>query len=283
MEILSLEGNTQMLDGGAMFGNAPKAMWESWISADSSNRIPLACRSLLIKNQNGQNILFESGIGSFFDPKLKERYGVLEKEHVLLRSLAQHNITHEQIHAVVLSHLHFDHAGGVLSAYGDGETRLLFPNAKYYIGKEHWKRALNPHPRDKASFIPILNQLLEKSGRLVLVENDGKSDLYPFISFHFSNGHTPGLMLSEIHLKSGALLFASDLIPGFAWMHIPITMGYDRFPELVIDEKKKFLEEFIKKNGKIFFTHDIKHAFGKIKQDEKGKYFAEPFEYPKGF
>lgn len=282
MDILSLEGNTQMLDGGAMFGNAPKAMWESWVSVDSANRIPLACRSLLIKNKDGKNILFEAGIGAFFEPKLKDRYGIIEKEHILLQSLQQNNLTHEQIHSVILSHLHFDHAGGILSSYGDGETRLLFPNAKFYVGKEHWNRALKPHPRDRASFIPELNNLLEKSGRLILVDNNGKCDLSPFITFQFSNGHTPGLMLAEIHLDDGPLVFASDLIPGFAWMHIPISMGYDRFPELVIDEKKNFLEELIKKNGKLFFTHDTKHAFGKIKRDEKGKFFAEVFEYSKG-
>ena len=282
MEIISLEGNTQMLDGGAMFGNAPKPMWDSWITADNSNRIPLACRSLLIKNKDGKNILFEAGVGAFFDPKLKDRYGIIESDHILLHSLQKHHLTHEQIHAVVLSHLHFDHAGGILAAYDGTQAKLLFPNAKFYVGKEHWNRALNPHPRDRASFIPELNKLLENSGRLTLIDNDGISDLSPFVTFRFSNGHTPGLMLSEIHLNDGPLVFASDLIPGFAWMHVPISMGYDRFPELVIDEKKSFLEDLIIKNGKIFFTHDVKHAFGIIKRDEKGKFFAEAFEYTKG-
>ncbi|APJ02592.1 MBL fold metallo-hydrolase [Silvanigrella aquatica] len=282
MEILSIEGNTQMLDGGAMFGNAPKAMWQNWISYDEANRIPLACRALLIKNYNGKNLLFEAGVGSFFDPKLKDRYGIIEKEHVLLKNLDKVGLTHEHIDAVILSHLHFDHAGGILSAFGDGETRLLFPNAKFYVGHDQWKRALSPHPRDKASYITELNQLLEKSNRLVLVENNGKSDLEPFVTFHFSNGHTPGLMLAEIQLKEGPLVFASDLIPGFAWVHLPITMGYDRYPELLIDEKKNLLEDLIAKNGNIFFTHDAKHAFGKLKRDEKGKFFAEVFEYSKG-
>jgi glyoxylase-like metal-dependent hydrolase (beta-lactamase superfamily II) len=140
------------------------------------------------------------------------------------------------------------------------------------VGKTHWQRALHPHARDRASFVPVLNDLLEKSGRLVLVEDDGKSDLAPFVTFHFSNGHTPGLMMSEIQLPDGPLVFASDLIPGAPWVHVPISMGYDRFPELVIDEKKALLEDLFKRNGSLFFTHDPTCAMGKICRDDKGKY-----------
>lgn len=282
MEIITLVGNSQKLDGGAMFGNAPKSMWEQWIQPDHLNRISLACNSLLIKNWQGKNILLEAGVGAFFEPKLKDRFGVIEKNHVLLDSLAKVSLTHHDIHEVILSHLHFDHAGGILSAHDEGEIRLLFPNARFFVGKEQWDRALNPHPRDKASYIPVLNQLLKKSNRLILVDNDGKTDLSPFITFRFSNGHTPGLMLAQINLKDGPLIFASDLIPGFAWMHIPISMGYDRYPELVIDEKKELLNEILPLNAKIFFTHDSKHSIGKVLKDDKGKFYAEPFEYVKG-
>ena len=79
-----------------------------------------------------------------FEPKLKERYGVVENEHILLESLNKVNLTQQDIHVVILSHLHFDHAGGILSAYHEGETKLLFPNAKFYVGAEQWQRANNP-------------------------------------------------------------------------------------------------------------------------------------------
>ena len=81
MKLWSLEGNTQRLDGGAMFGNAPKAMWQKWIAPDAQNRIPLACRCLLATDLDGRNVLFETGIGAFFEPKLRERYGVVEERH----------------------------------------------------------------------------------------------------------------------------------------------------------------------------------------------------------
>src|SRR5262245_873883 len=116
VKIFALKGNSQLLDGGAMFGNAPKEMWQKWQSADDKNRIPLACTCLLVETADGKNLLFETGIGAFFEPKLKERFGVVESEHVLLKSLKNIGLEHTDIHAVILSHLHFDHAGGTLSA-----------------------------------------------------------------------------------------------------------------------------------------------------------------------
>lgn len=275
MKLTPLLGNSQKLDGGAMFGNVPKALWSQWIKPDEENRITLACRALLIQHK-GQNILLETGIGAFFSPKLKERYGVVENEHVLLNSLKSHGLTHEDIHVVVLSHLHFDHAGGLLSSW-EGEnipSRLLFPNAQFMVGEEAWERAMNPHYRDKASFIPALQPLLEKSGRLHLQSGKSSPLLGPDFSFHFSNGHTPGLMMTEIQTEEGPMVFASDLIPGRAWVHLPVTMGYDRAPELLIDEKEKLLNYLLSKKGQLFYTHDAQFAFSHIEKNEKGQYAA---------
>ena len=119
----SILGNSQKLDGGAMFGNAPRALWSRWVKPDAENRVPLACRALLatgLGDNRDKRVLFETGIGAFFEPKLKERYGVVEDEHVLLASLARAGFTHQDIDAVVLSHLHFDHAGGLLAPWQAG-------------------------------------------------------------------------------------------------------------------------------------------------------------------
>jgi hypothetical protein len=94
MKLWSIRGNSQRLDGGAMFGNAPRAMWEKWIVPDADNRIPLACRALLAQDLDGKNVLFETGIGAFFEPKLRERYGVVEDRHVLLDSLRAAAVGH---------------------------------------------------------------------------------------------------------------------------------------------------------------------------------------------
>ena len=280
MKLWSLLGNSQKLDGGAMFGNAPRAMWEKWSPPDADNRIELACRALLAKPLNGKTVLFETGIGAFFEPKLRQRYGVQEAGHVLLESLRNAGFEHTDIDVVVLSHLHFDHVGGLLAPWAQGRAaELLFPNATYVVGAQHWQRARHPHPRDRASFIAELPGLLEASGRLEIVQGEHSVVLGDSVRFSYSDGHTPGLMLAEIvgpervnGQAHGGVVFCADLIPGRPWVHVPITMGYDRNAELLIDEKRAFLEDKLARNVHLFFTHDMQCALAQVTRDEKGKF-----------
>jgi glyoxylase-like metal-dependent hydrolase (beta-lactamase superfamily II) len=270
MKLYSLPSNRYRLDGGAMFGNAPKAMWDNWIPADEQNRIRLATRTLLAVTGK-HAILIDAGVGAYLPPKLRERYGVDEPDHMLLKSLEGHGFSPDDITMIILSHLHFDHAGGLLSSYQTNtEPQLLFPRAKYYVSEAGWERARQPHQRDRASFIPALNEQLEQSGRLILVKPDYSltaDDLT--IRFFHSDGHTPGLLCPDLNWGSQRMVFASDLIPGRAWVHLPIAMGYDRYPELLIQEKETLLRSLADTSGWLAYVHDPEIAVSRVKASEE--------------
>jgi glyoxylase-like metal-dependent hydrolase (beta-lactamase superfamily II) len=272
----TLLGNSQRLDGGAMFGNAPRALWSRWLPPDEQSRVPLACRVLLIEAPH-RRILFETGIGNFFDPALRERYGVVEENHVLLESIAAIGLGYGDIDCVVLSHLHFDHAGGLLAPYRSGRpAELLFRRAEVVVSRRAFERAKNPHPRDRASFIPELPGLLEASGRLHVVDGaqGARAALGDGFDFVESEGHTPGLLLGMARGKNHRVLFCSDLIPGTAWLHAPITMGYDRHAEQLVDEKTELLTQCATFGAELVYTHDPVVAASRVLRDGRGRFSA---------
>jgi glyoxylase-like metal-dependent hydrolase (beta-lactamase superfamily II) len=279
----SIEGNRQLLDGGAMFGNVPRPVWEKWIAPDTLGRIPLACRCLLLEF-NGLKVLCETGIGAFFDPKMSERFGVQTPgRHILLENLEAAGHSPESIDFVILSHLHFDHAGGLLPTYNEmsaGKVALVFPKAQFLVGDEAWARAIHPHSRDRASFIPGLTDKLRDSGRLIRIPSEPlPKELVGWVEFIESAGHTPGQMHTLFKGPEQIIFFCGDLIPGRPWVHLPITMGYDRFPEQLIDEKAGLYQRAVPEKWLLFFTHDPEMAAGQVQQNTAGKF--QPVEVEK--
>lgn len=282
--ISAVEGNRQLLDGGAMFGNAPRAVWERWIKPDEVGRIPLACRCLLVEFGD-RVVLCETGIGAFFDPRLAKRYGVQEpSRHLLLENLAALGIAPERVDYVVLSHLHFDHAGGLLPTFDEiaaGRDDLVFPNARFVVGAEAWARGVEPHPRDRASFIPDLDVKLARSGRLIKIGLDPFPDeLKTRLEFLTSDGHTPGQIHTLVHGDHSQVFYCGDLVPGVPWVHLPITMGYDRYPERLIDEKSEVYVRAERENWLMFFTHDPTHAAARVRANAAGVYAATEVQAP---
>jgi glyoxylase-like metal-dependent hydrolase (beta-lactamase superfamily II) len=270
----SILGNRQRLDGGAMFGNAPRALWSRWLEPDEQNRLEFACRALLVE-EPGKRTLFETGIGAFFEPTLRERYGVLDDRHVLLESLAALGLGPGDIDQIVLSHLHFDHAGGLLEPYRSGKPlELSFPKAEFVVGTNAFERAKHPHVRDHASFIPGLPELLEASGRLRLVESAAEAKRVVGEHFEFveTNGHTPGMLHASVVGKSAELFFCADMVPGTAWVHAPITMGYDRYPEHLVDEKAGIFQRCIERGTVLVYTHDLRIAASRVGRDARGRF-----------
>ena len=275
-KLISIEGNSLKLDAGNMFGHVPQALWSKWYTADKLNRIRISCRSLLV-HDNGKNILFDVGVGAYLNPELKQRYGI-ENKHILLESLAKHGLTYKDIDFIVLSHLHFDHIGGLLSKWHNNyKPTLLFPNAHFLVSEKSWHRANNPHIYDKASFAPEINELIANSGRLKIVADANL--LGPKYRFHFSDGHTPGLISTEINTKNGTVIFTSDLIVGTHWVHLPISTYYDRAPEMATNEKEKLLIHAMNVNARLFYFHDPNTTISDIKQDETGRFYATNLQH----
>jgi glyoxylase-like metal-dependent hydrolase (beta-lactamase superfamily II) len=273
----SIVGNRQRLDGGAMFGNAPRALWTRWLAPDELGRVELACRALLVE-EPGKRTLFETGIGAFFAPELRERYGVVEDSHVLLESLAALGLTERDIDQIVLSHLHFDHAGGLLAPYRAGKPlELGFSRAEVVVGQTAFERAERPHPRDQASFIPELPGLLRASGRLRIVEGPEEATLAVGPRFRFveTNGHTPGMLHAVAAGTQAELLFGADMVPGVAWLHASITMGYDRYPEALVDEKAGIFQQCIERRTVVVYTHDPRFAASRVERDARGRFAAK--------
>lgn len=276
LKLSSLSGNTQRLDGGAMFGNAPRALWSRWAPPDELGRIRLACRCFLVEDGE-RRILLETGIGTFFDPKLRDRFGVVEDRHVLLDSLADLGLSDADMDVVVLSHLHFDHAGGLLAPYVTGTPpRLLFPRARFVVGRAAFERARQPHLRDRASFIPELPALLEATQRLEVLDDLARASdvLGNQIELRETFGHTVGMLHVTLRGGAASAFFGADLVPGSAWVHLPITMGYDRFPEQLIEEKQQVFEQLAADSSFLLFTHDPDFAAARVQRDDRGRFSA---------
>lgn len=256
-----------------MFGNAPRALWSRWLEPDERGRLEFACRALLVE-EPGKRTLFETGIGAFFEPSLRERYGVTEARHVLVDSLGALGLDDSDIDQVVLSHLHFDHAGGLLTPWSGKPPELLFPKAEFVVGRRAFERAERPHPRDRASFIPELPGLLKGSSRLRLVE--GAEEARRAVGEHFAftetDGHTPGMLHATVSGSRAELFFCADMVPGTAWLHAPITMGYDRYAELLVDEKTGIFQRSIERRTFLVYTHDPKIAASRVQRDERGRF-----------
>ncbi|MGR3176226.1 MAG: MBL fold metallo-hydrolase [Candidatus Scalindua sp.] len=265
-ELHSIETGRFGLDGGAMFGIVPKTIWSKLNPPDDENRIDLALRTLLITG-NKRNILVDNGIGTKFSEKYKKIYKIDHSKYNLDSSLKRYNLETRDITDVILTHLHFDHAGG--STYReDGELKLTFPNATYYVQKANYEWALIPNDKERGSylkenFIPVLEK-----GKLQLVE--GKFEIIPHIDVIISDGHTTGLQLVRISDERNTLVYCADLIPTTSHIKIPYIMGYDIEPLKIMREKKELLSLACNDNWTLFLEHDIITEAVKVKKTEKG-------------
>lgn len=249
------------LDGGAMFGTVPKVLWEKSIPPDEKNRIPMEARALLLKSAD-RKILIDCGNGGSFiakygeklGTKFAEMYGVQGEALQLQKSLEKFNVRADEITDVILTHLHFDHAGGGVTEK-DGKLVPTFSNAKYYVQRQNLETAKNPNLREKASYFPANFQPLIEAQVLTLLDGN-VDDLLPQISVRTSQGHTVGQQMVIVGSSGKKLLYCADVIPTSAHVRLAWVMGYDLNPLQIISEKESILKEAAREKWYLFFEHD---------------------------
>ena len=261
-----LDTGTFALDGGAMFGVVPKPLWEKTNPPDERNRIPLAARSLLIRG-DGRTILGAVGTGDKLNEKLRGIYKIDNSGATIRASLAARGVTPEQVTDVILTHLHFDHAGGS-TVLADGALRPAFPNARYYVQREHWEAAGAPTERDRASFFPDDFRPLREHGVLHFTEGEGP--LFPGISVRLVHGHTAALQCPVITDGTTTLFYCADLMPTTAHVQLPWIMAYDLRPLVTLEEKRRILDEAASAGWILYFEHDPVTPAVSLRRTEKG-------------
>jgi prepilin-type processing-associated H-X9-DG protein len=276
MKIHPIETGNFKLDGGAMFGVVPNTIWQKTNPADARNLIDMSMRCMLIEDGK-RLILIDTGLGSKQSDKFFGYYHLFGN-FSLESSLAKRGFHRDDITDVFLTHLHFDHCGGVIE--WNSQKNLLqpaFKNAKFWSNDNHWKWASEPNPREKASFLKENINPIRESGQLNFITNNSLEQ----IGFNvlFMDGHTEKQMLPKLSYQGKTIVFMADLLPTIGHIPLPYVMGYDTRPLLTIKEKAIFLKEAADNNYYLFLEHDAYNEICTVQHTEKGVRLKETHKF----
>jgi len=260
-EVTAIVDGTFALDGGAMFGIVPKPLWARHNSPDERNRIRLASRLLLLESSDCV-VLVDTGLGDKWDEKRRDIFDV-RRESGVVEQLAARGIDRHDVTDVLLTHLHFDHAGGTSYRVGD-DLRLTFPQARHHLQRRQWEWANNPTLKDAGSFRAEDFALLASSDRLLLA--DGAGELLPGIEAVVVDGHTPGMQMAKLSGAGGTVLFVADLVPTVAHLRWPYIMAYDNEPLTTLADKQRYLSQAAEEQWLLVLEHDPIVAAVRVQQ-----------------
>jgi glyoxylase-like metal-dependent hydrolase (beta-lactamase superfamily II) len=266
-EVTTVTFGTFRLDGGAMFGSVPKNLWSKRIAADEENCIPLAARCLLITAAD-RKILVDVGLGDKWE---KKQIDIFQIRNAPLNTLP---FAPSDITDIVLTHLHFDHAGGISRWRSPDvkEPELVYPQARIFLQRANWENAQSPSLRERASYLPE-NVTVLKSANLSLL--DGSTEILPGLWVHRVDGHTIGQQWIELRDGKRSIMYPTDLIPTSHHVPLPFTMGYDICAAAVMKEKEDFLRQAIDRNALVVYEHDPLVAASSVALDERGHFVAK--------
>jgi glyoxylase-like metal-dependent hydrolase (beta-lactamase superfamily II) len=271
LELQIVPDATFRLDGGAMFGVVPKVLWEKKARPDERNRIAVATNCLLVKGPDFVAVV-DAGLGDKWDEKSREMYQV-DSSASLPRSLARHGVAPEDVDALILSHLHWDHCGGA-TATRNGRTVAAFSNAAVYVQEAELDHARAPHERDRASYRSENWEPLALGGRLAAVA--GEKEIRPGLTVVPVRGHNEGMQAVRIDSEGETAFFFSDALPTSA--HVPVAwmMAFDLYPVDLIENKKRLTDQAAREGWLCVFVHDPDVPWGKIVDEVNGKRRVHP-------
>ncbi len=267
-EIFSIVENNFQVDGGAMYGVIPKVIWQRFNPPDADNMLRLDINLLLVK-ADGKNILIDTGIGDILSEKQKKIFGI-QKESTLEHELSALMLSPSDINLVILTHLHADHAGGVVTLDQKQTKVPRFPNARYFVQIKEWEDAMHPDERTSATYFTSNLKILEENKLLQLVS--GEVEVTKGIKVINTGGHTPGHQTVLIEDSNNKIIFAGDIIPTTYHLKIPYVASVDLNPRETMEQKRKILQMCLNDGWGLVFDHDLKMKIGKLEKiDEEIK------------
>lgn len=256
-------------DSGAFMGVLPYALWSKKSEIDERFRRKLNLNLLLIQSGN-RNILIDTGLGNRLSAKQREIYQ--PSEFLLPVSLAELGLQDKDITDVIMTHLHFDHAGGIVTDFGTYEA-LTFPKAHYWIQKAEWEMAKNPDELNQAAYnYEQQLSLLEQKGNITLLE--GEAEIEQGITLTQVGGHTVGSQIITINFGTEYFIYAGDIIPTMFHTSLAITSAYDVSRIQTVAAKKLIYSRLQEHNGILLLNHDLSHwqvPFSELKIGKKEK------------
>ncbi len=250
------------LDGGAMFGIVPKPIWERSNPADPRNRIRMTGRALLL-DIGDRRVLVETGMGDKWGAKEADIFAVDTSFGSAPARLRALGIDSDTITDIIITHLHFDHAGGLTIADGDGPPRPAFPRATHWVQGRNLAYAESPGLREVGSYRRENFAWMRDPGGVRVELLDGPQRLFDAIDLIPTNGHTRGMQLLRFDHAGDTFLHAADIVPTYGHTPVAYVMGYDMEPMTSIEEKRTVLAE-VAQGGFLSTGHDPDHGFARI-------------------
>jgi glyoxylase-like metal-dependent hydrolase (beta-lactamase superfamily II) len=253
------------LDGGAMFGIVPRALWQRVAPPDEQNRVRLNANCLYVEAA-GERVLIETGMGDKWSPRHAEMYGLARTRTLGESLLARTGCRASDVTIVVNTHLHFDHAGGNTTLDSEGRAVPAFPNARYFVSRREYEHAESPHERDRASYLSENWRPVAESGQLELKPDE--YEVVPGLTLETIAGHSRTMQCVRLERGGRTLYGFADIVPTRAHVNLAWIMGYDLYPVETLEAKRRLLPQAAREGWLCLFYHDAEAPLARLVEED---------------